>query len=421
MTPPTPGPEAGGLDATMPIDASVADTRVPDLDAGPDVVDAAPWPPKGVIVLGASAEKDAGEPFHFVLTALDPATGAELPKAREKLTVSSIQYDGARDLWYVFEAGGADFFPSPTDPFFLHVRRLDTYSGAWTEVQKLALPPAVAFTHFAVLSNRLVYLAYAVADGSYSTQLVTLDTSNPAAVSVVDMQPALQPISGMLGSPAGALTGGTLTLLGSAPGDGGTFASLTRIRVPNNGPPQIDPNPPNPVAGKRTGSGIGYVSAFVNGTRTSLLVTRPFGPPTVPATLTTYDPVSGAELGSFTFPFLDGALKPAAFSICDQVAFVVGTNTDTKLYAVPVGQMGQGVSSLATGHSGQGVYFEPYTRTILTPFSQGDGYTLTAFALSRSDAGAFVLSSRTSPEWAPPADIRPLIVASRRPDDFRCP
>ncbi len=425
--PTTPDAGSAGLPDALP-DAATVDARVGS-DAGDAGTADAPaeaeaLPPTGVIVLGASAESSDGgtasEKFHFVLTALDAKTGAELPKARETLTVSAVRYDGARDLWYVFEGGGEDFFPSPGDPFFLHVRKLDTHTGQWTELQKLAVPAAVAFTHLAVLANRVVYLAYAPADGSFSTQLVTLNTENPSAVSVIDTQPYTANVVGILGAASEGLTGGTLTLVGSAPGDGGTFVSLTRMRVPNNGPPQIDPNPPNPVDGTKVGGSAGYGSGTIAGGAANIIVTRAFGPPSVQAALTTYNPGDGTPVTSFSFPFIDGNPKPLAFSNCDQVAFVMGTNSDTKLYAVPLATQGVGTQSHTTGHSGQGVYFEPYTKTVLAPFSQGEGYTLTAFSLARADGG-IALTPRTAPEWVPPATIRPLIVATREPTDFKCP
>ena len=128
----------GGLEASAMGDAS--DSSVADAagdstlgDAGPDgAADAGPPPDKGVIVVGGVANAgdggvDAG--LVSVLTALAPEDGTELPHARERLNVASVQYDGLRDLWYVFESGGAGFFPTPTDPVFLHVRQLASRDG----------------------------------------------------------------------------------------------------------------------------------------------------------------------------------------------------------------------------------------------------------------------------------------------------
>src|SRR5579872_1751514 len=112
-------------------DAAVQDANEPDVatadvqtspDATADVV-VQPNPSPGVIVIGGTASSDAGDVS--VLTALDPRTGSEFTRARETLKVSAVEYDGVRDLWYVFESGGAGVYPLPGDPFFLHVRRID--------------------------------------------------------------------------------------------------------------------------------------------------------------------------------------------------------------------------------------------------------------------------------------------------------
>ena len=46
----------------------------------------------GVIVIGGEISNDAGR--QVVLTAIDPSTGSELPKARCPLNVAAVQYDG---------------------------------------------------------------------------------------------------------------------------------------------------------------------------------------------------------------------------------------------------------------------------------------------------------------------------------------
>ena len=73
----------------------------------------------------------------------------------------------------------------------------------------------------------------------------------------------------------------------------------------------------------------------------------------------------------------------------------------------------------ATTHSGQSVYFEPYTSTVLSPFTQGDGYVLTAFTLGGSMSSP-TLTPRQS-GWTPPADVRPEVLAVRAPIPVKCP
>jgi len=60
----------------------------------------------------------------------------------------------------VFESGGAGVFPTPTDPFFLHVRTIDRVTGAWTELAKVQVPPGVSNVTTAVLGDAVTYIAY---------------------------------------------------------------------------------------------------------------------------------------------------------------------------------------------------------------------------------------------------------------------
>jgi hypothetical protein len=111
------------------------------------------------------------------------------------------------------------------------------------------------------------------------------------------------------------------------------------------------------------------------------------------------------------------------------MAFIVGTNTDLSVHAVSIAGVGQATAgvyptlpsaSAATGHSGQGVYFEPYTNTVITPFSQGDNFALTAFTLEGTPT-APQLVQRQPPRWVPPPDLRPNFIATKSPYPVACP
>jgi hypothetical protein len=390
----------------------------------------------GVIVIGGEISNDAGR--QVVLTAIDPSTGSELPKARTALNVAGVQYDPAGDLWYVFESGGAGIFPLPTDPFYLHTFTLDTITGKWTELGHFAVPPGVSFATTAVIPQRVSYIAYGdgtieggvPVDGGSPYSLVTLDTSDPTAVTVVS-----EPIP--LASGYGALiglrsdvnaAGGFLGLGSTAKLDGGvTVSLLTPVLVPGSGSPSLE----QPILGTAAaGSLVGYGNVTSNGEMHALVITRPNG--TAPATLSIFDPAATdptmALLGAGTFPFADSNVKAPAFSACAQMAFVVGTNSDLSVHAVSIAAIGQaegGVypalssTSAATGHSGQGVYFEPYTNTVLAPFSQGDNFALTAFTLTGT-ASAPELVQRLPPRWVPPPDLRPSFVATKTPFPDEC-
>jgi hypothetical protein len=183
-------------------------------------------------------------------------------------------------------------------------------------------------------------------------------------------------------------------------------------------------DPPNVGTATSLGPFFGTVGfgAFQSG-GTDVISTAQQGGTTV--TLTQYTPQSGAPVA--TPPLLVGTndqfTKPLAFAECLKQALVVGTNQDLSVIARPMttspGVTNSGQTSVQTGHSGQGVYFEPYTSTVIAPFSQGTGYEISAFSLTGTkDAPA--LAKRIS-DWAPPADLRPEIIATRTPIAFKCP
>jgi hypothetical protein len=391
----------------------------------------------GVIVIGGEISNDAGR--QVVLTAIDPSTGSELPKARTPLNVAGVQYDPDRDLWYVFESGGDGIFALPTDPFYLHTFALDTITGQWTELGKVQIPPAVSFATTTVLPQRLSYIAYGdgtleggvPAEGGSPYSLVTLDTGTSASVTVFgDPMPLASGYGALIGvrSEVNA-AGGFLGLGSTAKLDGGTtVAELTPVLVPGTDMPSLE----QPIFGTTaSGSLVGYGSVTINGATHALVITRPNG--MVPGTLSIFDPAATdptmALLGAGTFPFSDGNVKAPAFSVCAQIAFVVGTNADLSVHAVSVAGIGLddgGVypalasTSAATGHSGQGVYFEPFTNTVLAPFSQGDNFALTAFTLAGSP-DAPKLIQRLPPRWVPPPDLRPNFVATKNRADVCTP
>jgi hypothetical protein len=432
----------GAPDAARGVDSSLPGDDAESVDSGPSRDDgglhdaaaeeaAAVAAAHGVIVIGGETTSDAGR--QVVLTAIDPSTGSELPKARRPLNVAAVRYDGKRDLWYVFESGGQGLFALPTDPFYLHTFDLDTITGQWTELGVFQIPTGVSFATTTVILERLSYIAYGngTVDGGLQTaggpySLVTLDTSDPTAVSVLG---APIPLATGYGALIGIRSdvnaaGGYLALGSTAKLDGGaTVSLLTPVVVPGSGSPALLP----PIFGTApAGQLVGYGSVTDNGATHALVVTRPNG--SVPATLSVFDleatDPTMALIGAGTFPFADGNVQSPAFAGCGVgLALVAGTNSDLSVHAVSIAGIDQadgGVypaltsASAATGHSGQGVYFEPYTNTVLAPFSQGDNFALTAFTLEgSSDAPRLV--QRLPPRWVPPPDLRPSFVATKSP------
>jgi hypothetical protein len=441
---------------------------LPDASAGPDATDETPAPPPndaagggdvtpdnavqpsaspGAIVIGGTASSDAGD--QLVLTALDPRTGSEFPRARVPMNVAAVEYDGVRDLWYIFESGGSGIYPLPTDAFFLHVRELDRVSGEWTERAVVSIPPGVSFLTTAVLGHAVTYVAYGSSAPDGSTT-VTPGGSGPVNGTAMgaSLTPDIPTAYGLVTIDTDDLTamtacvhplplGAPNAVIGAALARGG-YASLANY-PPTSSPtqaPQLMPVLLSPVCDSQpltaatpsfplaTGNN-GFTAVPSASTGQVLVASKAFGPG--PATLMIIDPATGNTnaLGTFTSNYTDGNIKPPAFSECLGDTFVTGTNTGTSVWVVPfapnVFAADGGAASLTAtsqpiGHSGQGVYFEPFTNTILLPFSQGQNFQLTAFRFN----GTGFTEINGTPIWQPPTDLRPDFIGVRAPIPFPC-
>ncbi len=166
----------------------------------------------------------------------------------------------------------------------------------------------------------------------------------------------------------------------------------------------------------------------------ALVVTHPVG--ATQATISLYDmsaDYTGADpalpQGPWSFTFgsdinhQEFNVQPPAFSSCDNTVFVIGTNVARNVFAVPLAAAQAGVYAGTnapvpvngnTEHSGQGVYFEPYTKTVLAPYAQANTKYLTAFSFDPADGGQ--LAAR--PNWNPPQNFRINFIAIR--DNFSC-
>jgi hypothetical protein len=221
----------------------------------------------------------------------------------------------------------------------------------------------------------------------------------------------------LIGTPGGTGAGGVVNLLRSTSCDGGPQTCVELVHV------TVDPEQPLPSLGTIVTLmpffGTAGYGSYVPGSSDVIATAAAAGVSTI--TLTQFQPrVPGSSTGAppIQVGLLGQFVRPLAFAECLRQALIVETNQDLNVIAAPMG--GQPQTSAGTGHSGQGVYFEPYTSTVLTPFSQGGGYELTAFTLSGS-AIAPQLTRRAAPSWQPPGDLRPAIVATRNPASFTCP
>ena len=433
VKPLTSGDDAG--EDSGSIDSSFADHAQPPVDAAADTtdegiadvqivdsagdVDAGPPAPTGAIVVAATVTSDAGAKSFF-LSVLDPKTGLELG-TREAMNVAGIRYDGLRDLWYIFENKGIGSSPAPTDKVDLHVRTLDTHSGAWTESQKISVPPLVANSDIAPLRDRLVYVAYTVSDaGIPGYELAVVDTSTPSAVTVQSSLTLASPPTGMTGtrSPSGA--GGSVNLVyldtTACQGDGGSSdvcaVNLLHVNVLASSAPVVVATKPLGSAQKIGGSVAG--ASWLGGGPDDIFAF----PPTLGNSgyIEHFSPLGDPTGQKVNFPVTGPFLIALAVAECWNMALVTELKTDQEIFGIPFS--GGTVIQKGTGHANQGLRFEPYTNTALIPFVTGGGHELTAFALTGTPS-APLLAKRTT-GWTPPADLEPGFVEVKQPVSFVC-
>jgi hypothetical protein len=414
-------------DASEAASAPVNDAPAPQVDAGPS----------GAIVVAGQAEGDGDAAY--VLSVLDPATGHEL--SREPLTVTGLVHDGLSDLWYVFVTDGPSPFARPTDGVRVEVRSLDARHGTWQTLGAVAVPANVTL-QAAALHDRLTYVGYILVDGgapeggtdaasdhdgsaetdggappdasgpTTRTAIVAVDVSDPSHPSLYGTLKLSKDPLGIIGTPSSTGAGGVANLLERGACDGSACVEILRVLFPPGASPVLN-SPidlaPVPLVGSPA------FGSFRGGGPVDLIATRPG---TTQATLHSYLPLNNQATGSpVSFDMAGINLKPLVVAECLKTALVVETNADLLVHAVPLG--GGAPATIGTGHSGQGVYFEPFTSTVLAPFSQGSGFELTAFKLGgTSDAPTL---DRRLADWSPPADLRPILVATRQPAAFVCP
>jgi hypothetical protein len=440
---PDAGPDTGSLVDAGPPESGSGDSSVADspVDATTDTKDAS-VPDKGVIVISGRVADDAGN-FSGVLTAIDPATGMELPNAREGLNVPIVLYDGLRDLWFVISTQGMSLFPQPTDRAVLDIRTLNPVDGTWTTIQSLTVPPPV-FGLAAVVTNRLIYVGYdSQVDAQSGTSLVTIDTSMPTAPNIYGATGLpVQPF-GLIATRSQQGNGGPVNLLlsipcpddGGAPvidagadgaSDGGVVPFAAQCLVVQHVTVPTDPDPATLSIQVQLGPFYGKPAfgSYLTGGPVDVLgwsqpnASMPGSPG--PTAINEYSPQNEVATGTaIPIQTSDGFFQPFAFAECQHQALLIATNEDLAVYSIPLAAANATLARAAITHSGQSVYFEPYTSTVLAPFTQGDGFVLTAFTLGGTQSNPTLTPRQAG--WTPPADVRPEVLAVRRPVPVRCP
>lgn len=434
----SPSDAGGASDGTTPSgDSSSGDTGTPTdanpaVDSGTDapITDADSAVPDdaqvGAVVAAARADKkDAGGSLEYVLSVLDPTNGKEL--SRESMAVIGSYFDGERDLWYIFEAPGALLSPGgplvgPGDNVVLHVRQLDTHTGKWLELAKTPVPSMISSEQVAVLKQKLAYVAWSE-DGGSGDQLVVLDTANAAqvngdasadAATTADLP--FNPI-GLIGTRNAATgsSGGLITLIQETcdPDAGGCAFNIKGVTV---GAAVNFKATHLAVSTSSTIATIGWGS-YIGGGPLDLILS----PNGIGGGIDRYSPLTNTRTADPTVSFAvtSNRFRPMAVSECFKTAFVVELN-QTDLFAVPLSTGGT-TSNIGIGHPGSQVAYEPFTNTILAPFSNNASSFFTAISVTGTPTAPLLA---VSTKFKPPSDLRPYQVATRSPLDplpFNCP
>ncbi len=424
-----------GFDDVKPLTAkdsgttgdSLVDTgEIPDTfvvtDSGSDTpVDTGPVD-KGLVVLSGQIAGDAG-PGQPVLSVLDPADGKRLG-TDEKLTVVAVRYDGAHDRWYVWvNKSGTSFDPAPTTEIELQVRTYDRTKSTWTTLSSTKVPTIVDEATSAVLKDRVVYVSYTTAT---TFELTVIDTTKPEAPKVITPGLALAvPPIGVIGSPA-PTGGGTVNMLSVTSGAGCTGGvckvAIQRATVPAAPNPATDNGTKQVADTLDISAGQPAWGSFYNfGSPQDLLMVPPTGTATK-ATMLRLNPVNNDPITGITpvaFTTAKNTLRSLTVSECLKTAFVTDLN-GTQVYGVPLAF--DGVPNVfGLSRSGQRLYFEPYTHSVIAPYrASAVAYEIAALEVTGTDK-APVFKKRTGASWTPPAELQPILLAVKAPNDFSCP
>jgi hypothetical protein len=398
---PSEAGQGGGM-APTPEGGAAGGGGTPPVEVGGEGGGANPIAPPGLIVVSGKDTDGANAP---VLSVLSPQTGKELN--RESVTATMFAHDGPRDLWYVstIKEGVAR----------LIMRTFDRSDNTWTNLGEPLTIPVNADTSangWVALRQRFAYL-------SSGTELVVIDSTDPAALSVQTKLTLAAPANGLVGS-FGNNLGGVVSIVrintGCIAGDK-CDVTLARVLVKPTGTlvedaPVIVGTIPNP--GGRAAWGVN----LADGTDV-MIIPAPAG---TQATLTQLNPGTHAPVAGTTRTFAFNSTQPRGFSYdpCSGIAFtaeLVAKTGNTTVYAVPDGAGTVGVAQ--PPQAAQGVFFEPYTRTLLTPFSSGNNYDMLAYAVTGT-ATSPKLTKRAGGLWGPPGDLNPNLVAVATPYPAQC-
>lgn len=404
---------------------------------GGDMLDAS-FEEAGPLLVVAGLRRDPSGTPRRVLSVIDADDGQVLDT--EQLGVSGVVHDGATDLWYLFLA---EAFPAtPELTVDMQVRAWE--NGAWRTLASVpAIPPPQAET-FAVLNGRLAYASWKIGPGNVPVQAVTLlDTSDPTAIveipvssDVVQAADLENPILDLIGTPGrpndGSALGGDLVLLLRTDCDRFEACSMGALPI------TVGTSISRGIA-RSLGTFMGRPAITQARSRDLILVAAP-GASAKSVVLTQFNartllPQGVAVTSTSTTQDVSGA----AYGDCFAAAlFAEGgppAATESSLFGVSM------LNALGTreplGRPGEGIYYEPFTRTLVAPY-RGQSAVLDAGADAGDDAGvdpspaqlvayrvgvsgaSVSLEQRLPPSWAPPPGLLAQTLAVRVPRGFSC-
>ncbi len=429
---------SGGGDGSG--DVAPADTGAPIDSASETTVTTTPeaavdaGSPAGAVVIGGHAV-NAGVTTN-VLSVLEPTTGMEM--SRTPMWVLGVAYEGARDLWYIFDTGTAATgpAPSPTIPVVLHVRQLDTRPAgtwAWTELATLTVPQPASGQTIVPLVDRLAYIASVATDSGPASELAVIDTtslgvpvadasSTPIASAALDFSPV-----GLVGTPPMTGVGGNLVIVQntSNAGDAGSFQFMTAAATVNGVTIGSGPYPLGAARNQQqlVGFGASVGSAGYQDLFAAPSVAQDGGFAGTLSEWTTTTTVVEYN-NTVTFPATGSRFDPIAFSACSAVAFIAEGLTappnQNLVFAVPIAGPSSSIGTFAvSANAVSSVAFEPFTNTVVVASDVASDSFILGLQLG-GPGTAPVLSNRTT-TWSPPTDLVPTWVATRQPASFTCP
>lgn len=334
----------------------------------------------------------------------------------------------SRNVWFIF---------TPTKnagPATLSVRTFDATKRQWTELSTAQVPAPKGPEVLAVLKDRILYASGIGQDGAPPTQGFTLlDTTDLKNVSVrgtpqsPPLDAAKYALLGLNAWPAKAGAGGNVTMIvedasncGPTTSDGGASVNACPIDLVPASVGATD-NAPS-IGGFKQVAMMPALSASTvwtadrrSGDEADILVLPPLFPGSN-GHVRSFNRFDQSQVGTpIPFAINAGQLSGAAFDPCRNLVIATELKTARGIYVIPRDPGGVPISqSLST--TAQGVFYEPYTRTVIRQFTDQSNFELSAYLIKGTNTAPTLsqrLSSSSLP-WNPPV-LDPRMVAVKIP------